>query len=137
MSFIFSSSRHQGCRADRPITLIQLISLIYGRNFSLLSPAYKPEDKMYLDGIVRNFHKYFGPFPTSYLTIPGIDEVRLEALTKITNEEKERGLFKRASSTEISDQDRDFICSFMKLDYRDRPTAAELLEHKGFADLNR
>ncbi|KAL2256745.1 hypothetical protein VTK26DRAFT_1186 [Humicola hyalothermophila] len=114
-----------------------LISLTHGRNFSLLSPACKPEDEMYVDGIVRNFHKYFGPFSTSYLTMPGIDEVRFEALTEITNEGKERGLFKRASSAEISNKDRDFICRFMKLDYRDRPTAVELLGHKWFADLER
>jgi serine/threonine protein kinase len=111
-----------------------MTSLIYGRNFSIFSPACKPEDEMYVDGIVRNFHKYFGPFPPSYLTLPGIDEERLEALTNITIEGKDRGLFQRASSTEISNRDRDFIWSFMKLDHRDRPTAAELLQHEWFAD---
>lgn len=69
--------------------------------------------------------------------MPGINEVRLEALTEITNEGKERGPFKRALSTEISGQDRDFICSFIKLGYRDRPATAKLLEHKWFADLER
>jgi casein kinase II subunit alpha len=88
---------------------------------------------LYVDGIVRNFHKYFGPFPPSYLTLPGIDDGRLGALTNITEEGKDRGLFKRASSTEISNQDRDFIWSFMKLDHRDRPTAAALLENEWFA----
>ncbi|KAK3301305.1 kinase-like domain-containing protein [Chaetomium fimeti] len=111
-----------------------LISLIYGYNFSIFSPACKPDDEMYVDGIVRNFHKYFGPFPPSYLTLPGIDDVRLEALTNITVEGKDRGLFKRASSTEIRNQDHDFIWDLMKLDHRDRPTAARLLEHKWFAD---
>jgi casein kinase II subunit alpha len=110
-----------------------MISLIYGRNFSIFSPRCGPEDELYVDGIVRNFHKYFGPFPPSYLTLPGIDDGRLEALTNITEEGKDRGLFKRASSTEISNQDRDFIWSFMKLDYRDRPTAAALLENQWFA----
>ena len=88
-----------------------------------------------MDGVLRNIHKYFGPFPTSYLTLPGIDENRLEALINITEESKERALFKRASSTEISNQDRDFICNFMKLDHRDRPTAAELLKAEWFNEL--
>jgi serine/threonine protein kinase len=114
--------------------VLQLISLIYGLNFSLLSPPCKSDNELYIDGIVRNFHKYFGPFPPSDLTLPGIDEARLEALTVITEEGKERGLFKRASSTEISNRDRDFICSFMKLDPRGRPTAAELLKHEWFVE---
>jgi casein kinase II subunit alpha len=59
-----------------------MISLIYGGKFSIFSPAFKPDDELYVDGIVRNFHKYFGPFPPSYLTLPGIDQARLEALTE-------------------------------------------------------
>ncbi|KAK4044633.1 kinase-like domain-containing protein [Parachaetomium inaequale] len=113
-----------------------MISLIYGGKFSIFSPACKPDDELYVDGIVRNFHKYFGPFPRSYLTLLGIDQVRLEALTNIINEAKERGLFQRASSTEISNKDRDFIWGLMKLDHRDRPTAAALLEHEWFAGLD-
>lgn len=115
----------------------QLISLIYGRNFAIFSPSGDPKDELYVDGIVRNFHRSFGPFPTSYLTLPGIDQDRLEALTNITLEGKERGLFKRASSTEISNQDRDFLWNFMKLDPRDRPAAAELLEDEWFKGLDR
>lgn len=111
-----------------------MISLIYGRNFSIFSPACKPDDEMYVDGIVRNFHKYLGPFPPSYLTLPGIDDNRLEALTEITVEGRDRGIFQRASSTEISNQDRDFIWGLMKLDYRNRPTAADLLEHEWFVE---
>lgn len=86
-----------------------MISLIYGCGFNIFAPACDPKDELYVDGIVRNFHKYFGPFPMTYLTLLGIDEDRLEALIKITEEGKERGLFQRASSTEISNQDRDFI----------------------------
>ncbi|KAL2016160.1 hypothetical protein VTK56DRAFT_4128 [Thermocarpiscus australiensis] len=113
-----------------------LISLIYGRGFNIFTPACDPKDELYLDGIVRNFHKYFGPFPTSYLSLPGIDESRLEALINITEEGKERGLFRRASSTEISNKDRDFIWRLMKLDYGDRPTAAELLEDEWSAEVD-
>jgi serine/threonine protein kinase len=75
-----------------------------------------------------------GPFLPSYLTLPSIDENGLEALTEITVESKDRGLFQRVLSTEISNRDRDFIWSLMKLDHRDRPTAAELLEHEWFAE---
>ncbi len=113
-----------------------MISLLYGRNFCIFDPFCKPEDERFVEGIVKNFHKYLGPFPPSYLTVPGIDEVRIEALTEVSTEGKEWGLFKRASSTEISNQDRDFICSLMKLDYRDRPTAEELLQHEWFAGLD-
>ncbi|KAI1174728.1 kinase-like domain-containing protein [Nemania sp. FL0916] len=113
-----------------------LISLIYGHGFDLLWPGVDPKHNLFIDKLVRNFHKYFGPFPETYLTLPGMDEDRAEALITIMNEAEARGLFRRASSTEISNEDRDFICSFMKLDYRDRPTAAALLNDKWFAELN-
>ncbi|KAI0117671.1 kinase-like domain-containing protein [Nemania sp. FL0031] len=113
-----------------------LISLLYGHGFDIFWPGGDPKDELFVDKVVRNFHKYFGPFPTTYLTLPGINEDRLEALINIMTESEARGLFKRASSTEISNEDRDFIWSFMKLDYRDRPTAAALLHDKWFAELN-
>ncbi|KAI1122170.1 kinase-like domain-containing protein [Nemania abortiva] len=113
-----------------------LISLIYGCGFDIFWPGVGENDPLFVEKVVETFHKYFGPFPRTYVTLPGIDANRIEILTEIMNEAEARGLFRRASSTEISNEDRNFICSFMNLDHRDRPTAAALLQDKWFAEPN-
>ena len=45
---------------------------------------------------------------------------------------EEWSLFSRVSETELPSGDRDFICSIMKMDPRDRPTAKELLKDPWF-----
>jgi hypothetical protein len=72
-------------------------------------------------------YRFFGPFPASFTeiasetTCQGIDwmeqEIPIEELTP----------FARISPKEVCSKDRDFILKIMKLDYRDRPTAKELL----------
>jgi len=115
----------------------QLISLLYGRGFDIFWPhGLDSKHELFLDGFVRNFHKYFGPFPVTYLTLPGMDDNRIEALTNITLDGKERGLFQRASPTETSARDRDPTWSPMKLDYRDGPTATELLKNEWSEELD-
>lgn len=44
-----------------------------------------------------------------------------------------RKLFSRVSEQEISKGDREFVLKIMKLDPRDRPSAAELLQDRWFA----
>jgi hypothetical protein len=72
-------------------------------------------------------YRFFGPCPASFTetasetTCQGIDwmeqEIPIEELTP----------FARTSPKEVCSKDRDFIMKIMKLDYRDRPTAKELL----------
>lgn len=115
----------------------QLISLIYGQGFDIFRPNIPVDHELYVDRILARFHKFFGPYPESFLTLKGISPEVIQLLGDIMNAfpSEERKPFHKASSTEISNQDRDFICKMMKLDPRDRPTVLELLQDEWFADL--
>ena len=64
---------------------------------------------------------------------PEVLQLLANTMNNLSN--KERKLFQYASFTEISNEDRSFICRMMKLDPRDRPTASELLQDEWFAAL--
>lgn len=75
----------------------------------------------------------FGPFPHSYIDIA--DEERQGILAVINNYINENGLWKpfsMAEDSELTVEDRNFICKIMRMDPRDRPTAKELLEDPWF-----
>ena len=75
----------------------------------------------------------FGPVPLSYGEIA--DKERLSILTAVINLINEHILqkpFHLSEDTELSKEDRTFICKIMKLDPRDRPTAKELLQDEWF-----
>jgi hypothetical protein len=42
--------------------------------------------------------------------------------------------FYRTTEREVIKKDNDFVCKIMKLDWRDRPTAKELLEDEWWHD---
>jgi casein kinase II subunit alpha len=118
------------------LTNRQIISLLYGEGFDLFRPNVSVDHELYVDKILEKFHRFFGQYPASYLTLPGMNPEVLELLTEIhtTFPREKRKPFQRISRTEISHGDRDFICKIMKLDPRDRPTVQELLEDEWFQE---
>lgn len=96
------------------------------------------DHELYVDKILEKFHKFFGPYPESYLNLQGMSPDVTQLLADIMNNfpTEERKPFQRASSSEVSNRDRDFICRMMKLDPRVRPTAAELLRDEWFTGLD-
>lgn len=112
----------------------QLISLLYGEGFDIFRPNVPVDHKLYVDKILARFHKYFGPYPASYMDLPGMSPEVLQLLADTMNsfQPGERIPFQRVSRTEISHRDRDFICKIMKMDPRDRPTVRQLLEDEWF-----
>ncbi|SPQ26059.1 a9c2453e-7cea-46bb-903b-02bfd9aa8072 [Thermothielavioides terrestris] len=113
-----------------------LISLLYGEGFDIFRPDVPVDHELYVDKILTRFHQFFGPYPKTYLTLPGINDEVLELLIHIisTFPPEQRKPFQLASRTEISHRDRDFICKIMKLDPRDRPTVQELLDDDWFQE---
>ncbi|EGP82538.1 uncharacterized protein MYCGRDRAFT_51425 [Zymoseptoria tritici IPO323] len=109
-----------------------LISLIYGGGFHIFSPGVSIEDDQYDIEILRRHHQFFGPFPHSYNEIA--DERRLSALIWLMDSTPTETLmpFSRITNREISEEDKEFILRIMKLDYRDRPTARQLLDDEWF-----
>ncbi|KAL8941724.1 MAG: hypothetical protein Q9211_001700 [Gyalolechia sp. 1 TL-2023] len=105
----------------------RMISLLWGEHWHIFKPRnVDPTDPAYPMEVMRRQHQYFGPFPLSYTNL--VDDETLGTLTFIMESVEKRTPFSRASSKEISREDRDFVCKLMRLDPRDRPSAKGLLQ---------
>jgi hypothetical protein len=113
---------------------LKLISLIYGGNFNLFRPELDRDHEEYVLGVVMEQFKYFGPFPAKISEIVSPETV--QSILWIMQEIPQEKLtsFSRTTEKEVSKEDKDFICKMMKLDWRDRPTAKELLADEWWAD---
>ena len=113
----------------------QIISLIYGGDFSL----FKPKDVKFgheeyeLKILMRQF-QYFGPFPAKYEEIADPETVQVILYLMEQIPQHKLTSFHRTTRREVSKEDNDFICKIMKLDPRDRPSAKELLQDEWFSE---
>jgi hypothetical protein len=114
---------------------VQLISLIYGGNFNLFRPRTVPygHEEYGLEVLKRQF-RYFGPFPAKYEEIASPETVT--AILYLMHEipERETTPFHRTTEREVSKADKNFIGNIMMMDWRDRPTAKELLDDEWFRE---
>lgn len=79
-------------------------------------------------GVVEEQCKYFGPFPAKITEIADLETVQSIMLI-MQNIPKEKATpFSRTTESEVNQRDNIFISKIMKLNWRDRPTAKELLE---------
>jgi len=112
-----------------------LISLIYGGNFNLFRPKTVPygHEEYSLEVLKQQF-RYFGPFPAKYEEIACQETIT--AILYLMNEipESQTTPFHRTIETEVCRDDKIFIGKIMMLDWRDRPTAKELLEDEWFKE---
>lgn len=94
------------------------------------------DDDEYDLKILMKHHQCFGPFPESYDQIA--DEGRLGVLMWVMRNSPKESLkpFVRTTKDEISEEDKIFILKIMKLDPRDRPTVAQLLEDEWFEQID-
>jgi serine/threonine protein kinase len=97
------------------------------------------DDEGYDVHILMQHFKYFGPFLPRYAELFGGGEAEkeLELVIQYVFDnvpESERKPFSLVSASEVSREDRDFICKIMKLDPRDRPMAKELLQDRWFEE---
>ncbi|KAK0114166.1 hypothetical protein ONS95_013667 [Cadophora gregata] len=112
-----------------------VISLIYGGNFNLFRPktvSYDHEEYG-LEVLKRQF-RYFGPFPAKYEEIASPETVA--AILYLIDEipQSQTTPFERTTEREVGKKDKEFLGQIMKLDWRDRPTAGELLENEWFKE---
>jgi hypothetical protein len=105
-----------------------LISLIYGGDFNLFRPDVGRDHEKYVVRVVMGQFRYFGPFPAKISDIASPEHIQsiLWLMQKIPHEKLTP--FSWTSEKEVSRRDKDFIGKIMMLDWRDRPTAKELLE---------
>jgi serine/threonine protein kinase len=115
-------------------SLRKLISLLYGRGFTIFDPKIPADHDDFHAKILNKHYEIFGSFPSSYQEIA--DDGRLDLLATIMDQTPPEALslFSWTSPAEVSDVDKAFILRIMKLDPRDRPTALELLEDEWFQD---
>ncbi|KAI0459525.1 STE/STE20 protein kinase [Xylaria acuta] len=110
-----------------------LISLIYGGDFNIFRPkGVRYGDEEYNVEVVKSQFRYFGPFP------PKIQEiVNEETLTSIVYlmqliPPEKTTPFRFVTEREVDKEDKEFILKIMQMDWRDRPTAKELLQDEWF-----
>ncbi|KAH9871716.1 hypothetical protein J1614_005972 [Plenodomus biglobosus] len=105
-----------------------LISLIYGRNFNLFLPkGIDRDDEQYLVEIVKSQFRYFGPFPAKIQEVASPETVALILWLMEEIPKEKTTPFHRTTEREVGKEDKEFIGKIMKLDWRDRPSAKELL----------
>ncbi|ROW08763.1 hypothetical protein VPNG_06406 [Cytospora leucostoma] len=110
-----------------------LISLIFGGDFNIFRPRtarYGDED--YNVEVVQSQFRYFGPFPPKIREVVD-DETYTSVLYLMhLNPPESMTPFRLVTEREVVKEDKDFILRIMKMDWRDRPTAKELLEDEWF-----
>ncbi|OJD13104.1 STE/STE20 protein kinase [Blastomyces percursus] len=112
-----------------------LISLIYGGNFNLFRPrtvSYGHEE--YGLEVLKQQFRYFGPFPAKYEEIASPETVTAILYLMQEIPQSQTTPFQRTTESEVSMKDKGFIGKIMKMDWRDRPTAKELLEDEWFKE---
>lgn len=96
--------------------------------------AYDHEE--YSLEVLKQQFRYFGPWPGKYDEIASPETVH--AIMWIMQEipKSETTPFSMISEKEVTKKDKEFILQIMKMDWRDRPSARELLEHEWFKDID-
>ncbi|KAI0376861.1 STE/STE20 protein kinase [Hypomontagnella monticulosa] len=110
-----------------------LITLIYGGDFNIFRPKDTPfDDENYRVEIVKSQFRYFGPFPAKYQEIAS--EETLLSILYLTQLIPPSSMtpFRLVTEREVAKEDKEFILKIMQMDWRDRPTARELLRDKWF-----
>jgi hypothetical protein len=108
---------------------------MYGGNFNLFRPrtvSYGHEEYG-LEVLKRQF-SYFGPFPGKYEEIASQETVTAILYLMQEIPHSQTTPFYRTTEREVCKKDKEFIGKIMKLDWRDRPTAKELLEDEWFLE---
>ncbi|KAJ8105173.1 hypothetical protein ONZ43_g7529 [Nemania bipapillata] len=110
-----------------------VISLLYGGDFNIFRPkTVRYGDETYNLEVVKSQFRYFGPFP------PKITEIfNAETLTSIVRlmeliPPETMTPFRFITEREVAKEDREFVLRIMHMDWRDRPTAKELLQDEWF-----
>lgn len=107
--------------------------MIFGGDFNIFRPKkarYGDED--YNVRVVESQFRYFGPFPAKIREI--LDEETFTSVLCLMhlNPPEKMIPFRFVTEREVVKEDKEFILRIMKMDWRDRPTAKELLEDEWF-----
>lgn len=84
--------------------------------------------------MLKRQFRYFGPFPARYEDIASPETVA--AILYLMDEipQSQTTPFSRTTECEVCHEDKKFIEKIMMLDWRDRPSAKDLLEDEWFVE---
>ncbi|KAH7323950.1 hypothetical protein BKA65DRAFT_555622 [Rhexocercosporidium sp. MPI-PUGE-AT-0058] len=110
-------------------------NLIYGGNFTLFRPhtVSSSHEEYGLEVLKRHF-RYFGPFPAKYEEIASPQTIAAILYLMEEIPQSQTTPFHRTTEKEACQKDKELIGKIMMLDWRDRPTAGELLENEWFKE---
>ncbi|KUI70428.1 Serine/threonine-protein kinase svkA [Cytospora mali] len=107
----------------------EVISLIFGGDFNIFRPKtarYGDED--YNVEVDQSQFRYFGPFPPKIKEVVN-DETYTSVLYLMhLNPPESMTPFRLVTEQEVAKEVKEFVLRIMKMDWRDRPTAKELLK---------
>lgn len=110
-----------------------VISMIFGGDFNIFRPKtarYGDED--YNVEVVQSQFRYFGPFPPKIKSIVNDETYQSVLYLMHLNPPESMTPFSLVTEREVVKEDKEFILRIMKMDWRDRPTAKELLQDEWF-----
>lgn len=115
----------------------KFVHMIYGSYFSLCMPQGPriegDRPNLLLDIMLRQLH-WFAPFLEKIVGVADAESADTIAAFREYNMPAQQGIFETIPETEISKKDNKFIRKMMKLDWRDRPSARDLLEDEWWID---
>ncbi|KAI1746927.1 STE/STE20 protein kinase [Xylaria castorea] len=103
--------------------------LIYGGDFNIFRPkGVRYGDELYNLEILKSQFRYFGPFPAKVQET--FDEETLTSIVYLMRmiPPEKMTPFRFVTEREVHKEDKEFILKIMPMDWRDRPTAKELLQ---------
>lgn len=78
--------------------------------------------------MVQSKFRYFGPIPAKFAEISNEETLQSVQYLMDLNPPERMTPFSRVTEREVVKENKEFILRIMEMDWRDRPTAKELLE---------
>jgi hypothetical protein len=84
--------------------------------------------------VLKRQFRYFGPFPAKYEEISSPETVAAILYLMQEIPKSQTTPFHRTTEKEVCKKDNEFISKILMMDWRDRPTAKELLDDVWFTE---
>lgn len=107
--------------------------MIYGGDFHIFRPKdVRHGDETYGLEVLMLQREYFGPFPPKVSVIFNAETLQSIVYLEHLVPPSERRPFRLVAEQEVGKEDKEFILKIMQMDWRDQPTAKELLRDEWF-----
>ena len=105
--------------------------LLTGTYF-FVPPRVEETDESFNTEVLLRQLRFFGPLPKKFAEIPGSETELIDALNQAMGGPEVERIYRSTIESSMRNEDLDFLSYVMRIDPRDRPSAAELLHHPWF-----